>query len=433
MEVHCEEKMARAHSAVIVVEEEARQIENAKALATTVSVDSTASPGEPTRFENDAAIYEDGQVFLQGNPLATTKEIICTRCRLPRLLNPTAGVGGVLPEPNKKYCSRHPAINKSGHDIWGNPFATDPVSGSKAKKDKKGKDAASSKGSPAASPPPAETKTAVTFPSVKCPSCNRYFCVTRLTPHLEKCMAVNVRDASRKAKAKIELNNSRNSSTPHGSRRGTPIPGSQHSTSNKRGTPDDDDDDEDETPKKKRKKIVRKPVDKEQTPKAKKLKDLPAAARPSPSPKPTPQPEARKISKVKVLDSEDESDVPVAPKKKILKITSHEDGAVSKPGKLKGTSNDHKLSNGTAKKPTPDLPAPRDKEKPHNSSPLSKPKSSPEKNGSIGTAALNAKKRKLEEHQQNGDGESTKGDNDPFHKRSKKQHPETPSVPAVEV
>ena len=471
MEVHCEEKMARAHSATIIIEEEARRIENAKALASTVS--SAVSPEEPTRVENEATIYEGGQVYLKGNPLATTRAIICTRCRLPRLLDPTAGKGSVVPAPNQKYCARHPSIDKPGHDIWGQPFATDPISGNKAKKEKE-KKKLQIQNSPEGSPPAinAETKAAVTFPSVKCPVCNRYFCVTRLTPHLEKCMAVNVRDASRKAKAKIELNHSsRNSSTPHGSRRGTPMPGNLP-TSNGSGMrsplddddeeedddegDDDEDDDEDETPKKKRRRInkvttkkvkpvVRKATDKEATSQAKKSKYPRPGVKPSHSPNPTASSDPRAASIPKSQDryTDDDSDVVSAPKKKkkLVKLKGAiEDGPFSKIVKLKGTSNDAiNASYGLGtKKQTADTAASRDSfnsRKSHTASPLSRAKPSPEKdkNGNIGGTA--PKKRKLDDHQQIGkDDHGGQEDNDPFQKRSKKQHPtNTPTMPAVEV
>ncbi|KAI9838822.1 MAG: hypothetical protein M1838_004483 [Thelocarpon superellum] len=291
LEVHREEKIARARSAVIVAEEEAKKVEQPGSGSALGS--SPASPDAPVRLVTPGAIYENGLVRLRGNPLQTTPEIVCARCRLPRLSHPATVKEGAAADPAQKYCARHPAVVRSGHDVWGQPFAAHTTNSAKAKKDKKeqeaksqqAKDKATNASSRNASPPPSEAKMTVTFPSVKCPNCPRYLFVTRLASHLEKCMGLTGRNASRNAMAKMDSSQNRNSSTPIGSRLGTPTPKTRRSPGAMSRDEDDEEDDDgvdDEVAKKKKKKTMRKPSEKIQPLKLKKAKEFGGSGKSSP-------------------------------------------------------------------------------------------------------------------------------------------------------
>ncbi|CRK41652.1 hypothetical protein BN1723_018855, partial [Verticillium longisporum] len=104
IKAHRDEKMARATTAVILAEK----------LASDASESSTPDSKPDVRIETDAAIYEDGKVTLKGNPLKTTKDILCPRCHLPRLLHPTDGKGARKPDPGVVYCKKVPYIDKPG-------------------------------------------------------------------------------------------------------------------------------------------------------------------------------------------------------------------------------------------------------------------------------------------------------------------------------
>ncbi|KAI9809256.1 MAG: hypothetical protein M1825_002547 [Sarcosagium campestre] len=292
MSVHREEKMARAQSAIIMAEDAAE-----KAMSGDAAEGAPLSAAEtqtPNRITVPGAYYEDGKVYLTGNPLETVKRIICPKCRRPRKLDPPIKDGDTTPD--ELYCSRHLIINKPGHDIWGNPFPTEGGNGNKGKKDKKEKaglvkgqdgtngDSTSTDPSnaPEVKPSPAS------FPSIKCPNCPRYLVVTRMAQHLEKCLGISGRHASREAKARMTASQTRSSATPHGSRTGTPLPGARKSP--KRYLEDDDDDEDEETPKKKRKKTVKKAPEK---PTVTKLK------RQGPATTPKPQVDAPRYSPAK--------------------------------------------------------------------------------------------------------------------------------------
>ncbi|EQL00480.1 helix-turn-helix domain-containing protein [Ophiocordyceps sinensis CO18] len=62
MKAHREEKTAKANTAAIQVEK----------LALSASDNPTSDSKPDVRVETDAAVYEDGKVFLKGNPLQTT-------------------------------------------------------------------------------------------------------------------------------------------------------------------------------------------------------------------------------------------------------------------------------------------------------------------------------------------------------------------------
>ncbi|KAJ9298888.1 hypothetical protein DTO271G3_3130 [Paecilomyces variotii] len=204
-QVHRDEKMARMRSAVTVARQKAedeaarlRQENGTKTNGATKpgEADSENNTDENIRVETDAAIYDNGKVYLKGNPLKTTKEIICPDCRLPRLLYPTIGVGArPPPDPFREYCKRMPPVTRPGIDIHGYPFATDKTNAKK----KKNAD------TPASSPPSTpdgfgaftEIPQAREIPTVKCPHCPRYFIATRTSQHMDRCMGYSGRGGGR--------------------------------------------------------------------------------------------------------------------------------------------------------------------------------------------------------------------------------------------
>ena len=164
-----------------------------------------AKPGESNgeevnniKVETNGAIFDHGKVYLKGNPLQTTKEIICPECGLQRLLYPTVGAGSrPPPDPFKQYCQNHPFIRKPGHDVHGNPFATDKPNPKKKKQ-------APAQDTPGSSPPTTPDASfkqgapeKVSFPTVKCQNCPRYFVVGRLAQHMDRCMGFSGRQAGR--------------------------------------------------------------------------------------------------------------------------------------------------------------------------------------------------------------------------------------------
>lgn len=184
--VHRDEKLARMKSAVVL----ARQKAEAEAEAGGISE-------KKVQVETEGAICENGKVYLKGNPLATTKEILCPFCRLPRLLYPTMGVGArPPPDPSKEYCTKHPLVNKPGYDVHGNPFASD-------KTKKKKKVANTNTNTPISSPPStpdangSSKQNAPDYPTIKCPNCPRYCQTNRVAAHLDRCMGISGRTATR--------------------------------------------------------------------------------------------------------------------------------------------------------------------------------------------------------------------------------------------
>lgn len=191
-------------SAVVVVrqkaeEEAARRREEAGAKPTgPVKVGDDPDDLKDIRIETEGAVFEDGKVYLKGNPLQTTKEILCPDCRLPRLLYPVTGVGArPPPDPYREYCQKQPMISKPGHDVHGNPFATDKLNPKKKKQ-------TNASNTPASSPPTTPDSSfkqaapeKVSFPTVKCPKCPRYFVVTRVAQHLDRCLGLSGRQANR--------------------------------------------------------------------------------------------------------------------------------------------------------------------------------------------------------------------------------------------
>ncbi|OJD14153.1 hypothetical protein AJ78_05480 [Emergomyces pasteurianus Ep9510] len=246
--VHREEKISRMRSAVILAKKlgeeegtrlqtnELREPENGSTEPSATGPSSAKQKDRnPVRVETDGAIYENGKVYLKGNPFQTTKEILCPNCRLPRLLYPLSGIGSrPPPDPYKEYCKKHPPIIMPGHDVHGNPFATDKIN----RKKKQQPQQQTSSNTPASSPPSTPSTPSnsfkqivaekVSFPTVKCPNCPRYFVVTRVAQHLDRCLGLSGRQTKRNL-------------TPMESGTNTPVPPTKPSTL-KRALPNGDED-----------------------------------------------------------------------------------------------------------------------------------------------------------------------------------------------
>jgi hypothetical protein len=253
LKTHREEKMARAATAAIVVESKAAQEYN----------DETLSDDVNQRVETNAAIYNNGEVYLRGNPLKIVKEIYCPNCGKPRLLHPTNGNRARKPEPGVEYCKKEPYIEKDYHDVYGQTFQPDGPGRGKKKKDMFDplKLAAANGDSP--SDGDGVEKKPIQFPHAKCHNCGTFLPIKRMNNHMAKCMGGGGRDSSRNALWKIQNGNSNGngsqggSTPPPGSRNGTPAP----SNNSKRASPakrDRDEDDSDSSPQKKPKKMQKK-------------------------------------------------------------------------------------------------------------------------------------------------------------------------------
>lgn len=243
--------MARANTAAIIVEQ----------LAAQVMPEEHTEPNTPTTpkskhkvIQTAAATYDNGNVYVIGNPLETTHEIRCPKCLLPRLLSPAIATDDLNPDPTKQYCKRQPFVSKPGHDIYGQPFVESaPVKGARKNKekdrigDKKQAEAGSSFDSPAPSPPatdPSSRSAKHIFPNIKCHICNHSVKVNRFAPHLVKCMGIGGRASGRAAALKIngQANGSQNGSTPPASQRSTPLPPNTKKSPQKRDAEGFDDD-----------------------------------------------------------------------------------------------------------------------------------------------------------------------------------------------
>lgn len=206
----------------------------------------------------------------------TTKLPHCERCNLPRLLDPPLAPkvrgAGADPPKDTQYCDKKPWARRPGHDIFDNPFLKADATGrpltkkerEQAKKNRDSGDNTPDEGNSQANgtgpPSPSENgdapgagekekklekgeKKAIKIdeklkkgeyvPWHTCPSCKRSLLITRFAKHLEQCMGLSGRAASRNAMAKM------NGSTPSGSRAGTPNPSQEVA---KGGDEDDDDD-----------------------------------------------------------------------------------------------------------------------------------------------------------------------------------------------
>lgn len=263
MKVHRDEKIARANTAAIRVEK----------MASDASESSTPEARPEVRIDTDAATYEDGKVLLKGNPLKTTKDILCPRCHQPRLLNPTDGKGAQKPDPGVTYCKKHPYIEKPGFDIYGQTWVAPGPGRGKKKKDMEKKLDPNDVSSPAAGAegtakdrPP----NVLSFPSATCMKCKRCILVTRLNNHMGSCIGNSGRNASRAAAQKISNGGSNggsqnNDNTPPGSQKGTPLPTSRAASPRKRDGDEFDEDGEDSdpgNPKKKKLKATAAPLKK---------------------------------------------------------------------------------------------------------------------------------------------------------------------------
>ncbi|KAF2873085.1 ribonucleases P/MRP protein subunit POP1-domain-containing protein [Massariosphaeria phaeospora] len=246
----------------------------------------TNQPSIPTA-DTGAAKYENGRVFLRGNPLKTTPEITCPHCKLPRLMHPIMGKGMQNPDLTKEYCMLYPWVQRSGHDVYGNPFPTDMAKSKKEreliKQQQKNaeKESVGTPGSQDTDMAGGEAqgkeinklntggKPASYIPWHTCPSCKRSLLITRFAQHLEKCLGISGRQSSRNAMAKLTGQNGNGTgtgmaNTPLGSRMGTPAPGSQDNVSLPKSkakgispikrTADEDDEGDNDTPERKKKK-----------------------------------------------------------------------------------------------------------------------------------------------------------------------------------
>ena len=181
IKVHRDEKIARANTAAIKVEK----------LAMNTSDGATVDPKPDVEVETDAAVYKDGKVTLKGNPLKSTKEILCPRCHLPRLLYPTDGKGSKKLDPGAIYCKKHPYIEKPGYDIYGQTWVAPGPGRGKKKKDQKldpndpSSPAPGAEGSAKDRPP-----NVLSFPSATCSKCKRCILVTRLNNHMGSCLSL---------------------------------------------------------------------------------------------------------------------------------------------------------------------------------------------------------------------------------------------------
>lgn len=214
---------------------------NVEKLAHDASENTSPDTRPQVRVETDAAIYDDGNVYLKGNPLMTTKEILCPKCHLPRLLHPTEGKGAKKMDAQVNYCKKHPFIDKPGCDIYGQSWvAPGPGRGKKKKDMEKDDDTPSSAD---------KSKNVLSFPSATCHKCKRCILVTRLNNHMGSCIGNSGRNASRAAAQKI--GNGGSDPTPPSSQKATPAPGSRAASPRKRDVSEDGGDSEDGHKKKK--------------------------------------------------------------------------------------------------------------------------------------------------------------------------------------
>lgn len=267
LKTHREEKVARANTAAIM----AQQLADQSPPHELAEPSTPSTPKKRKVIHAPGATYDDGNIYIVGNPLETIKEIRCSKCGLPRLLHPTIG-GTQNSDPTIQYCKRRPFVDKPNHDIYGQPFKqVGPV---KRTRKTKGKDLllenqaepGSSFESPAPSPPEAETKKKVASnvaPDVECQRCGHSVRVNFFANHLAKCMGIGGRASGRAAALKIngQATGSQGGSTPPVSRKGTPLPPDKTSPQKREAEEleDDEDDWADDSPKKKKpKKVVTK-------------------------------------------------------------------------------------------------------------------------------------------------------------------------------
>ncbi|KAK7984082.1 Gti1/Pac2 family protein [Apiospora arundinis] len=320
IKVHRDEKIARAATAAIRVEK----------LASDASDSSLTTESRPDiKAETDAAVYDEGRTLLKGNPLETTKDILCPRCHLPRLLYPTDGKGAKKPDPSIIYCKKHPYIDKPGYDIYGQTWVAQGPGRGKKKKDMEKK---------VETTPPRHTRRnsdtrgrrrgqgrcRIEATEPTCVKCKRCILVTRLNNHMGSCIGNSGRNASRAAAQKISNgssngnhNGSQGDGTPPNSQKGTPLPGSRASSPKKRDSDDVDDDDDTDNDAHKKKKI-------KSAPNPTKKVILKTKGGSAPGPKKEKVKTSSLLSVEQKVDDDDAegSTVEVAPKKKINKSAS---------------------------------------------------------------------------------------------------------------
>jgi ribonuclease P/MRP protein subunit POP1 len=243
---HRSEKVLRMQSAA--TQAESLALANLEPQSQKQNPNGTAPSSIPVA-DTPAAKYENGTVFLKGNPLKTTPDIICPHCKLPRLMHPIMGKGMQNPDLTKEYCMLYPWVQRSGHDVYGNPFPTDMAKSKKEReliKQQQKNQEKESVGTPGSQDTDMAGgdakeiklntggKPASYIPWHTCPNCKRSLLITRFAQHLEKCLGISGRQSSRNAMAKLSGQNGSGSgvgNTPLGSRMGTPVPGSQETLS----------------------------------------------------------------------------------------------------------------------------------------------------------------------------------------------------------
>jgi ribonuclease P/MRP protein subunit POP1 len=285
LSTHREEKLLRMTSAAVHAESQALQSMGVPSTptGTTPSKPITTPIQAPpqTTIQTPAATYENGRVYLKGNPLKNMKENYCPSCKLPRLMFPLTGANAKPPDNvNQSYCTLHPFIQKAGHDIYGNPFPVDQTGKTKKERELLKKAERAEKDNTPGSQDTNEDgslmgeagvrrlmaggKPASYVPWHTCPQCKRSLLITKFAQHLEKCLGIGGRAARNVAAARLSGANGSANGSVQGSRVGTPVP-SQLGGGSKREANDDDDGDDAPSgpPKKKTKKEGKKDRDRD--------------------------------------------------------------------------------------------------------------------------------------------------------------------------
>lgn len=276
LEVHREEKILRANSAAIAVEDiAAADPQGDGDFATTQTPSKSPKSPRHRGWKTEAALFSlNGDVRLISNPLKAQKQILCPQCRLPQWIEPPIGSNRPSRDPNIEYCARRPLVNIPGHDVHGVPFPRVDAKGDRRKRQKTGHSQSQEAGSTFESPGPPSPQAEIEkkkkpikkegYPEVTCKRCGYKCGVNIYGRHLSKCMGIGGRASGRAAALKMngEANGGRGTSTPPISRKSTPLPPIKKSPS-KRATStfedEDEDDYEDPSPRKKiRKKMVKK-------------------------------------------------------------------------------------------------------------------------------------------------------------------------------
>jgi hypothetical protein len=355
LDVHRTEKQLRMTSVAVQAERIALQASGQPPTPTTSNPTPT-KPGLPALQAPQITLsvpggqYENGRVYLKGNPLKQVKDIYCPHCKLPRLLFPPTGVGAKLPDdPNAQYCSLHPYITKPGHDIYGNPFPIDQTNKTKRERELiKKQEKAERDNTPGSQDTNEDGLTVDSFakrllaggkpasyvPWHTCPQCKRSLLITKFAQHLEKCLGIGGRASRNTAAARLSGMNGSASGSVQGSRVGTPTPSSQ-GNGNGNGKKDQDDDEEEGPPKKKNKKDgIRKEKKGDGGKEKVTIKlggakpKLDAGKRPPKPSAPTSNPEKSKNEDTATSKRERENDSDESPQKKKIKLKA-EDSAES--------------------------------------------------------------------------------------------------------